>query len=167
MAFSILMGGDQIAGLKGWKAYEKVLEYPIYVYPGAANRRGFGEGRITLLDGRPLHGSSPRPTRDRIGRARTSPPCSTRAEYIRRKGAVEPRNPHRGPRGADRCRAWKHGASGRARGKLHYRMGEWGSGPTTSTRRCVSTTRTSKPRSSPDGAGDTGIPIQRYIQPLK
>ena len=33
MRFSILMGGDQIARLDGWKEYERILEYPIYVYP--------------------------------------------------------------------------------------------------------------------------------------
>lgn len=36
MRFSILMGGDQIARLDGWKEYERILEYPVYVYP----RRG-------------------------------------------------------------------------------------------------------------------------------
>ena len=36
MRFSILMGGDQIARLDRWKEYERILEYPVYVYP----RRG-------------------------------------------------------------------------------------------------------------------------------
>lgn len=41
MEFSILMGSDQIARLDGWKEYEKILEYPVYVYPrrGRARRR--------------------------------------------------------------------------------------------------------------------------------
>ena len=38
MEFSILMGGDQIAALDGWKEYEKILEYPIYVYPRRGER---------------------------------------------------------------------------------------------------------------------------------
>lgn len=33
MEFSILMGGDQIEGLMGWREVEKILEYPIYIYP--------------------------------------------------------------------------------------------------------------------------------------
>ena len=42
MEFSILMGADQLERLDGWKEYEKILEYPIYVYP----RRGEQVGRF-------------------------------------------------------------------------------------------------------------------------
>lgn len=38
MEFSILMGADQIERLDGWKEYDRILEYPVYVYP----RRGEG-----------------------------------------------------------------------------------------------------------------------------
>lgn len=38
MEFSILMGADQIEQLDGWKEYDRILEYPVYVYP----RRGEG-----------------------------------------------------------------------------------------------------------------------------
>ena len=48
MQFSILMGSDQIARLDGWKEYEKILEYPVYIYPRrsepAAALRGFLKG---------------------------------------------------------------------------------------------------------------------------
>ena len=43
MEFSILMGADQIERLDGWKEYDRILEYPVYVYP----RRG---ERVDRLD---------------------------------------------------------------------------------------------------------------------
>ena len=51
MCFSILMGGDQIARLDGWKEYERILEYPIYVYPRRDARTERFAGRFTLLEG--------------------------------------------------------------------------------------------------------------------
>ena len=66
-AFSILMGGDQLARLDGWKEYERILDYPVYVYP----RRGSAipeelAGRITLLEGAPLLDISATEVRRRI-----------------------------------------------------------------------------------------------------
>ena len=65
--------------------------------------------------------------RDRIGRGEDVAAMLDEgvAAYIRRKGLWSPAT-HRGPRGADRRRAWKLTALLVERGKLHYRMGEWG-----------------------------------------
>lgn len=51
MEFSILMGGDQIEGLMGWREVEKILEYPIYIYPreGMAPLSTLPSQRLTLL----------------------------------------------------------------------------------------------------------------------
>ena len=38
MEFSILMGADQIERLDGWKEYDRILEYPVYVYPRRGER---------------------------------------------------------------------------------------------------------------------------------
>ena len=127
MAFSILMGGDQIAGLKGWKEHEKVLEYPIYVYPRRGEEtRGF-EGRITRLDGAPLQEFAATDVRERIARGED---VSTMLDpgvldYIRKKGLWSP---------ATRIAALTARITERPgdvellleRGRLHYRMGEWG-----------------------------------------
>ena len=76
MQFSILMGSDQIARLAGWKEYEQILEYPVYVYPRRGEPAEGFEGRITPLTDAPLQDFASTDVRDR--------------------------------------------------GKLHYRMGEWG-----------------------------------------
>ena len=54
MQFSILMGSDQIARLAGWKEYEQILEYPVYVYPRRGEPAEGFEGRITPLTDAPL-----------------------------------------------------------------------------------------------------------------
>ena len=67
MQFSILMGADQLDRLEGWKDYERILAYPIFVYP----RRGEKmpekyRDRITLLEDAPLQDFSSTEVRRRI-----------------------------------------------------------------------------------------------------
>ena len=92
MRFSILMGGDQIARLDGWKEYERVLEYPIYVYPRRGERTDRFAGRITVLDDAPLQDLSATQIRERIGRSEAVDGLLDDgvAEYIRRKGLWSP-----------------------------------------------------------------------------
>ena len=59
MQFSILMGSDQIARLAGWKEYEQILEYPVYVYPRRGEPAEGFEGRITPLTDAPLVAVTP------------------------------------------------------------------------------------------------------------
>ena len=97
MEFSILMGSDQIARLDGWKEYEKILEYPVYVYPRRDKpAKGF-EGRITLL------------TDAHIRRKGQWSPASRIADLTARI-AEAPDDPELYIE----------------RGRLHYRLGEWG-----------------------------------------
>ena len=73
MEFSILMGADQIERLDGWKEYDRILEYPVYVYPRRGERVDRFPGRITVL-------IFPRPkSAGASGGARMSRRCSTRA----------------------------------------------------------------------------------------
>lgn len=55
MAFSLLMGADNVERFDRWKSYEQIVEsYPIFVYP----RRGYAvekfADRVTVLAGAPL-----------------------------------------------------------------------------------------------------------------
>ena len=127
MSFSVLMGGDQIAGLKGWKEYEKMLEYPIYVYPRRGEETGGFEGRITVLDGAPLQEFAATDVRERIARGEDVSTMLAPGvlDYLRKKGLWSP---------ATRIAALTARITERPgdvellleRGKLHYRMGEWG-----------------------------------------
>ncbi|WP_308502283.1 nicotinate (nicotinamide) nucleotide adenylyltransferase [uncultured Alistipes sp.] len=127
MKFSILMGGDQIARLDGWKEYEKLLEYPIYVYPRQGGQTTGYEGRVTLLDDAPLQEFASTDIRDRLMRGED---VSTMVdpgvlEHIRKKGLWSP---------ARRIADLTAQIAARPedvdllleRGILHYRMGEWG-----------------------------------------
>lgn len=127
MRFSILMGGDQIARLDGWKEYERILEYPVYVYPRRGADTSRFADRTTLLEDAPLQEFAATEVRNRIGLGED---VSTMlepavADYIRRKGlwspasrietltaaiAAEPENP----------------ALYLERGRLHYRLNAWG-----------------------------------------
>lgn len=65
--FSILMGADQLARLDGWKSWEQILDYRIYVYP----RRGSEippelTSRVTLLNDAPLFDISATEVRRRL-----------------------------------------------------------------------------------------------------
>lgn len=127
MRFSILMGSDQLDALDGWKEYEKVLEYPVFVYPrhGAESRR-FAD-RTTLLADAPRQEFSSTEVRRRIERGEDTSAMLDGgvAEYIRRKGLWTP---------AARIAALtaqiaaepENTALYLDRGKLHYRLNEWG-----------------------------------------
>lgn len=66
MEFSILMGGDQLAGLDGWKEADKIRQYPIYVYPREGQlTKGLSKG-MTLLEGAPLLNISATEIRRRV-----------------------------------------------------------------------------------------------------
>lgn len=128
MQFSILMGSDQIARLDGWKEYDRILEYPVYVYPrrGGESVSGF-EGRITLLDEAPLLDIASTGIRDRITRGEdVSAMLAPKVlEYIRKKGLWSP---------ATRIAVLTTQLAAHPddiellleRGKLHYRLSEWG-----------------------------------------
>ena len=80
MEFSILMGADQIERLDGWKEYDRILEYPVYVYPRRGERVDRFPGRITVPGRRPRCRIFPRPkSAGASGGARMSRRCSTRA----------------------------------------------------------------------------------------
>ena len=66
MQFSILMGGDQLAGLDGWKEADAIRRYPIFVYPREGQQlEELSEG-MTLLEGAQLLDISATEIRRRI-----------------------------------------------------------------------------------------------------
>lgn len=127
MQFSILMGGDQIERLDGWKEYERILEYPLYVYPRRGEKVDKFADRIRLLEDAPLLDFSSTEVRATIERgddtARMLHPDV--AKYIREKGLWSP---------AQRMATLnalldddkENIALLLERGQLHYRMNEWG-----------------------------------------
>lgn len=135
MQFSILMGEDQIDRLDGWKQLDRILRYPICVYPrrGAAvaddalqalAARG---ARITRLDDAPLQEFASTDIRERLARGEDVsamlPPAVL--DYIRQKGLWSPQ------RRIEELSVRIAAAPGdigllMSRGKLHYRMGAWG-----------------------------------------
>ncbi len=127
MRFSILMGGDQVARLDGWKEYERLLEYPIYVYPRRGESTAGYEGRITVLDDAPLQEFASTDIREGIARGEDMGEmlCPGVIDYIRKKGLWSP---------ATRIAALTRQIDAEPqntellieRGKLHYRLGEWG-----------------------------------------
>ena len=127
MRFSILMGSDQIAQLDGWKEYEKILEYPIYVYPRRGAKAERHLDRIRLLEDAPLQDYSSTEVRAAIERGEDTSRMLAPgvADYIRRKGLWNP---------ADRMAALHAALAAEPentallleRGRLHYRMNEWG-----------------------------------------
>lgn len=127
MQFSILMGSDQIARLDGWKEYEKILEYPVYVYPRRGEPAEGFEGRITLLANAPLQDFASTDVRDRIGRGEDTSAMLDEgvAAYIRRKGLWSPAA-RIAALTARIAEAPDDTALYIERGRLHYRMGEWG-----------------------------------------
>ena len=66
MAFSILMGADQLDGLKGWREWEEILKYPIYVYPRGEEPINMPFEGLKLLHDAPLHAISATEIRRRI-----------------------------------------------------------------------------------------------------
>lgn len=130
MRFSILMGGDQIARLDGWKEYERILEYPIYVYPRHDARTERFAGRFRLLEGAPLQEFAATDIRARIERGEAVDDLLGKdvADYIRRKGLWSPAM--RMAALTARIDADPDAAENVGllveRGMLHYRLNEWG-----------------------------------------
>lgn len=127
MQFSLLLGADQLDGLDGWKEYERILEYPVYVYP----RRGHSVARfreqVTLLEDAPLWDLSATEVRERIGRGEDTTQLldPAVAAYVRRKGLWSP-----AARMAALTAQIESAPDDTAllleRGKLHFRLDEWG-----------------------------------------
>lgn len=127
MRFSILMGGDQIARLDGWKEYERLLEYPVYVYPRRGADTSRFADRTTLLEDAPLQEFAATEIRSRIALdedvSRMLDPGV--AQYIRDKRLWSP---------ASRIESLteaiaENPADARLyveRGRLHYRLNAWG-----------------------------------------
>lgn len=66
MMFSILMGADQLEGLKGWREWEEIVKYPIYVYPREGASTELPHANMTLLQGAPLQAYAATEIRNRI-----------------------------------------------------------------------------------------------------
>lgn len=66
MQFSILMGADQLDGFRGWREWEQIARYPIYVYPRREAATAALLDGMTLLDGAPLHDFSATEVRQTI-----------------------------------------------------------------------------------------------------
>lgn len=127
MRLSILLGADQIARLNGWKEYERILEYPIYVYPRRGESTEGYAGRITVLDDAPLQAFASTEIRERLSQGEDVGEmlCPGVLDYIRRKGFWSPAR--RIVTLTERIAAEPQNVSLLvARGKLHYRMGAWG-----------------------------------------
>lgn len=114
--FSILMGADQLERLDGWKSYEEILAYRIYVYP----RQGSSvpeelAGRITLLQEAPLLDISATEVRRRIAQGLTTDELlhPRVADYIRQKGLWRPADAETINRLLEQ-------------GIAHYKRNEWG-----------------------------------------
>ena len=127
MEFSILMGADQIERLDGWKEYDRILEYPVYVYPRRGERVDRFPGRITVLEDAPLQDFSATQIRGRIGRGEDVSQMLDKgvAEHIRRKGLWNP-TARKSALTAQICADPENTALYMERGKLHYRLNEWG-----------------------------------------
>lgn len=127
MQFSILMGSDQISRLDGWKEYDEILKYPIYVYPRRGAEVEKFAGRITLLDDAPLQDISATDIRTLIERGGSAAQAIDAgvAEYIRKKGLWNPTE-HM-DRLTDRIEAGENDATLYIeRGKMHYGLNNWG-----------------------------------------
>lgn len=88
MQFSILMGGDQLAGLDGWKEADAIRRYPIFVYPRKGQQlEELSEG-MTLLEGAPLLDISATEIRRRIAAGESTSELihPKTAWYIRQNG---------------------------------------------------------------------------------
>ncbi|MBE6181149.1 MAG: nicotinate (nicotinamide) nucleotide adenylyltransferase [Rikenellaceae bacterium] len=128
MLFSILMGGDQIKALDGWKEYEKILEYPIFVYPRPNEKIERFLDRITVLNDAPLFDISATEIRRRIlcGEETSTLLIPEVERYIREKGLWSPATQIATLTARIAENPQDH-ALYLERGKLHYRQNEWGS----------------------------------------
>ena len=123
MEFSILMGADQIERLDGWKEYDRILEYPVYVYPRRGERVDRFPGRITVLEDAPLQDFSATQIRGRIGRGEDVSQMLDKgvADHIRRKGLWNP-TARKSALTAQIAADPENTALYMERGKLHYRL---------------------------------------------
>lgn len=55
MQFSILMGADQLEGFKGWREWQEIVRYPIYLYPRRGEECAALIEGMTLLEEAPLY----------------------------------------------------------------------------------------------------------------
>lgn len=127
MQFSLLMGADQLARLDGWKEYEKILAYPIYVYPRSGAQTDRFAGRVTLLEDAPLQEFSSTDIRDRIERGEDVSQMldPAVAKYIRSKGLWSPQS-RIGALTAQIKSEPENASLYVERGRLHYRLNAWG-----------------------------------------
>ncbi|MCD7793576.1 MAG: nicotinate (nicotinamide) nucleotide adenylyltransferase [Alistipes sp.] len=127
MEFSILMGADQLERLDGWKEYEKILEYPIYVYPRRGEKVERFAGHVTLLEDAPLQDFSSTDVRARIERGEDVSQMLDAgvADYIHRKGLWSP-SARKAALTAQIAAEPENTELYVERGKLHYRLNEWG-----------------------------------------
>ena len=88
MQFSILMGGDQLAGLSGWREADAVLRYPIFVYPRRGQAEELPAGNIRMLEDAPLFDLSATQIRTAIAAGEPTGHMihPDVAKYIRQKG---------------------------------------------------------------------------------
>lgn len=127
MQFSILMGGDQIERLDGWKSYEEILKYPIYVYPRRGERIARFLDRITVLEDAPLQDFSSTEVRRLIERGDDTSHMITRevADYIRKNGLWSPAL--RMAQLSGQLEKYPEDIpSLLERGQLYYRQNKWG-----------------------------------------
>lgn len=127
MQFSILMGSDQIARLDGWKEYEQLFDYPIYVYPRRDQPAERFQDRITLLGDAPLQDYCSTQVRERIERGEDTSTMLAPgvADYIRSKGLWSPTARIAVLTGQIE-RDTRNTSLYIERGKLHYRLNAWG-----------------------------------------
>ena len=72
MQFSILMGADQLAGLEGWREWQEVAKYPIYIYPRQGATEALPCATMTLLQDAPLQAFAATDIRERIQRGEST-----------------------------------------------------------------------------------------------
>ena len=128
MQFSILMGSDQIARLDGMEGVRTNPRIPgLRLSRGAANRRRDSQGASRRWTDAPLQDFASTDVRDRIGRGEDVAAMLDEgvAAYIRRKGLWSPAT-RIAALGAQIAAEPGNTALLVERGKLHYRMGEWG-----------------------------------------
>lgn len=126
MRFSILMGADQIEGLDGWKEAERILEYPIYVYPRRGEKVSRHTDRIIVLDDAPLQDFAATDIRTRIpfGEDVSAMVHPKVLAYIRDKGLWSAESVLRDFDA--RIEERPDEAAYLARGKHYYRLNRWG-----------------------------------------
>ena len=106
---------------------DRILEYPVYVYPRRGERVDRFPGRITVLEDAPLQDFSATQIRGRIGRGEDVSQMLDKgvADHIRRKGLWNP-TARKSALTEQIAADPENTALYMERGKLHYRLNEWG-----------------------------------------